>query len=210
MILARPRPLRDLHRRARARLAGTSSASRRGRKITVSLSGLPADYDVVVFKDIYQAFVKQLLPTDATALNRLNAEFAPSTFSPSTFSPSTFSPSTFSPDAYAPSTFSPSTFSPSMFSPVDVLSRRRSQSVDVLAIDVQSVDIHAHRRSARRRSRPRRSAPSTFSPPATVPASTTFDARFSRRSRARRRAKHHRCLRHTWHCVKRIWSVLNT
>ena len=88
-----------------------------GQKITVSLSGLPADYDVVAFKDIYRAFVKQLLPTDATALNRLNAEFAPSTFSPSTFSPSTFSPSTFSPDAYAPSTFSPSTFSSSLFSP---------------------------------------------------------------------------------------------
>ena len=89
-------------------------------------------------------------PTTTTTLNKLNAEFAPSTFSPSTFSPSTFSPSTFSPDAYAPSTFSPSTFSPSHVQSVDVLAVDVQpldvqpvdvQPIDVLAVDVQPVDV---------------------------------------------------------------------
>ena len=90
-----------------------------GQRLQVSLADLPADYDLAVFKDIGQTFLKQFDPATANTneLVRLAAETAPSTFSPSTFSPSTFSPSTFSPDAYAPSTFSPSTFSPSVYAP---------------------------------------------------------------------------------------------
>ena len=90
-----------------------------GQRIDLKLTGLPADYDLAVFKDIGQAFASQFNPVTAgtSDLLKLTAEYAPSTFSPSTFSPSTFSPSTFSPDAYSPSTFSPSTFSPSVFSP---------------------------------------------------------------------------------------------
>ncbi len=88
-----------------------------GQRIQVALSGLPADYDVAVFKDIGQAFAAQLTPTDAADLTKLSAEYAPSVFSPSVFSPSVFSPSVFSPDAYSPSVFSPSVFSPSVFSP---------------------------------------------------------------------------------------------
>ena len=90
-----------------------------GQRLQVLLSDLPADYDLAVFKDIGQTFLKQFDPATANTneLVRLAAETAPSTFSPSTFSPSTFSPSTFSPDAYAPSTFSPSTFSPSVYAP---------------------------------------------------------------------------------------------
>ncbi|MEO5885111.1 MAG: hypothetical protein ABIQ58_06310, partial [Candidatus Limnocylindrales bacterium] len=86
-------------------------------RITVTLSGLPADYDLAVFKDIAREFESQLVPADAADLTKLTAEFAPSVFSPSVFSPSVFSPSVFSPDAYAPSVFSPSVFSPSVFSP---------------------------------------------------------------------------------------------
>ena len=88
-----------------------------GQRIQVALSGLPADYDVAVFKDIGQAFAAQLTPADAADLTKLSAEYAPSVFSPSVFSPSVFSPSVFSPDAYSPSVFSPSVFSPSVFSP---------------------------------------------------------------------------------------------
>ena len=88
-----------------------------GQRIQVGLSGLPADYDLAVFKDIGQAFDDQLAPADAAALTKLSAEYAPSVFSPSVFSPSVFSPSVFSPDAYSPSVFSPSVFSPSVFSP---------------------------------------------------------------------------------------------
>ena len=88
-----------------------------GQRIEVALSGLPADYDLAVFKDIGQAFAAQLTPADAADLTKLSAEYAPSVFSPSVFSPSVFSPSVFSPDAYSPSVFSPSVFSPSVFSP---------------------------------------------------------------------------------------------
>jgi hypothetical protein len=86
-------------------------------RITISLSGLSADYELAVFRDIEAEFTSQLAPTSADDLKLLSAEFAPSVFSPSVFSPSVFSPSVFSPDAYAPSVFSPSVFSPSVFSP---------------------------------------------------------------------------------------------
>jgi len=88
-----------------------------GQRVTVTLSGLPADYDLAVFKDIGAAFLAQVTPTKPADLTKLSAEYAPSVFSPSVFSPSVFSPSVFSPDAYAPSVFSPSVFSPSVFSP---------------------------------------------------------------------------------------------
>jgi hypothetical protein len=88
-----------------------------GQRIQVTLSNLPADYDLAVFRDIAAAFAAQLVPANAAELTKLSAEFAPSVFSPSVFSPSVFSPSVFSPDAYSPSVFSPSVFSPSVFSP---------------------------------------------------------------------------------------------
>jgi hypothetical protein len=88
-----------------------------GQRITISLSDLPADYDLAVFKDIGKEFIEQLTPTNTAELTKLSAEYAPSVFSPSVFSPSVFSPSVFSPDAYSPSVFSPSVFSPSVFSP---------------------------------------------------------------------------------------------
>ena len=88
-----------------------------GQRLDIKLTGLPADYDLAVFKDIGKEFLALLDPEDAEDLTRLSAEYAPSVFSPSVFSPSVFSPSVFSPDAYAPSVFSPSVFSPSVFSP---------------------------------------------------------------------------------------------
>ena len=85
-----------------------------GAQVQIDLTGLPADYDLAVFKDIAQAYTELTEPSD---LIRLSAEFAPSAFSPSAFSPSVFSPSAFSPSAFSPSAFSPSAFSPSVFSP---------------------------------------------------------------------------------------------
>ena len=142
-----------------------------GQRIQVALTGLPADYDLAVFKDIGKAFAKQFDPTTATTheLVRLAAEFAPSTFSPSTFSPctfspdayapSTFSPSTFSPSVFSPSTFSPSTFSPSTFSPSTFSPSTFSPST-FSPSDVQPVGASRRpstaRLKSRRRSRPRR------------------------------------------------------
>ena len=151
-------------------------------RITVTLSGLPADYDLAVFRDIGKEFASQLAPQDADSLTRLSAEFAPSVFSPSVFSPSVFSPSVFSPDAYAPSVFSPSVFSPSVFSPSvfspsvfspSVFSPMRVLSPSVFSPSVFSPSVFSARRcsarpcsarassatrSSRRRSRARRAA----------------------------------------------------
>ena len=88
-----------------------------GQQITVKLTGLPADYDLAVFKDIGQAFTDQLVPQTANDLTKLSAEYAPSVFSPAVFSPAVFSPAVFSPDAYSPAVFSPAVFSPAVFSP---------------------------------------------------------------------------------------------
>ena len=85
-----------------------------GSQLIVTLTGLPVNYDLTVYKDIAAAY-DQLTGTED--LERLSAEFAPSAFSPSAFSPSAFSPSAFSPSAFSPSAFSPSAFSPSAFSP---------------------------------------------------------------------------------------------
>jgi hypothetical protein len=105
-----------------------------GQRIKIDLSGLPADYDLAVFKDIGATFC-QLVPSPGTladycrdvlgasagattaSLTKLSAEYAPSAFSPSAFSPSAFSPSAFSPSAFSPSAFSPDEFAPSAFSP---------------------------------------------------------------------------------------------
>ena len=61
-------------------------------QITVSLTALPADYDLAVFKDIGQEFASQLVPTSTADLTKLSAEFAPQVFSPQVFSPQVFSP----------------------------------------------------------------------------------------------------------------------
>jgi hypothetical protein len=83
-------------------------------KLVITLTELPANYDLTLYKDIAEAF-KNL--TSSQDLTKLSAEFAPDTFSPDTFSPDTFSPDTFSPDTFSPDTFSPDTFSPDTFSP---------------------------------------------------------------------------------------------
>ena len=96
-----------------------------GEQVQVSLSNVPADYDISLFSDISQTLEAETSSTPNLAA--LGAEspgnaaspsaFSPSAFSPSAFSPSAFSPSAFSPSAFSPSAFSPSAFSPSAFSP---------------------------------------------------------------------------------------------
>ena len=85
-----------------------------GSHLIVTLTGLPENYDLALFKDIAAAY-SQL--TSTADLTRLSAEFAGDVFSPSAFSSDMFSPSAFSPSAFSPSAFSPSAFSPSAFSP---------------------------------------------------------------------------------------------
>ncbi|MEZ5596541.1 MAG: hypothetical protein R3E84_09140 [Pseudomonadales bacterium] len=86
-------------------------------KSVIELSNLPADYDVVVFKDIAKAYADlgENDDTDVAGLNRLGAEFAPSMFATSDVSPFAFSPEEISPFAFSPFAFSPFAFSPSVY-----------------------------------------------------------------------------------------------
>ena len=82
-------------------------------QVTVDLSGLPADYDLVLFKDISKAYVSLTAPSDLT---KLSAEFAGQAFSPQAFSAQAFSAQAFSPDAYSAQAFSGQAFSADVFS----------------------------------------------------------------------------------------------
>lgn len=92
-----------------------------GQRIDVTLSGLPADYDLAVFKDIGQVFLGQFNPAAAgpADLVKLTAETAPSAFTPSAFTPGDFAPSAFTPSAFTPGDYAPSAFTPSAFTPVN-------------------------------------------------------------------------------------------
>ncbi len=85
-----------------------------GSRVVVTLDELAADYDLVLFKDIAQAYQQIVTPAD---LPLLDAEFADDAFAPAQFSPAQFSPAQFSPAAFSPAQFSPAQFSPAQFSP---------------------------------------------------------------------------------------------
>ncbi|MCB8926393.1 MAG: CSLREA domain-containing protein [Ardenticatenaceae bacterium] len=86
-------------------------------QLLITLTNLPANYDLTVYKDIAAEW-ESLLTLDETAdLVELTAEFAPDAFSPDAFSPDAFSPDAFSPDAFSPDAFSPDAFSPDAFFP---------------------------------------------------------------------------------------------
>ena len=114
-------------------------------RVTVTLTDLPANYDLTLYKDIASAF--QTLIKSSVDLVRLGAEFAPDAFSPDAFSPDAFSPDAFSPDAFSPDAFSPDAFSPDAFSP-DAFSPD-AFSPDALALmpfrRTHSVRTHFHR-----------------------------------------------------------------
>ncbi|MEZ4611920.1 MAG: hypothetical protein R2838_17040 [Caldilineaceae bacterium] len=80
----------------------------------VTLTDLPDNYDVTIYKKDIPNALTSLTLTTPTDLQRLGGVTRPA-FSPDTFSPDTFSPDTFSPDTFSPDTFSPDTFSPDTF-----------------------------------------------------------------------------------------------
>jgi len=86
-----------------------------GDQVIAVLSGLPQNYDLVLFRDIQQTYDE--LTAQAQDLPLLNAQFAADAFSPTAFSPDAFSPAAFSPAAFSPAAFSPAAFSPAAFSP---------------------------------------------------------------------------------------------
>ena len=131
-------------------------------RLVVTLTDLPANYDLTVYRDIAAAFDDVTSQAD---LVQLGAEFAPDAFSPDAFSPDAFSPDAFSPDAFSPDAFSPDAFSPDAFSP------------DAFSPDAFSPDAFSRMRSARMRSR--------RTPSARMPSRRTRSARMrSRRMRS--------------------------
>lgn len=91
-----------------------------GSRVTVILSELVANFDVVVYGDIaaeYQRLLDQFNNPETQDLSLLPIQFAPESFSPESFSPESFSPESFSPESFSPESFSPESFSPESFSP---------------------------------------------------------------------------------------------
>jgi CSLREA domain-containing protein len=86
-------------------------------QVTVELDNLPANYDIVVYKDIAAVFASLTDPQSETDLSLLGAEFAPDMFAPDMFAPDMFAPDMFAPDMFAPDMFAPDMFAPDMFAP---------------------------------------------------------------------------------------------
>jgi hypothetical protein len=145
-----------------------------GARVNITLSNLPADYDLYLFKDISKAYNTLASTTDLT---KLSAEFAPSAFSPSAFSPSAFSPSAFSPSAFSPSAFSPSAFSSSVSSPSAFSPSAFSPS----AFSPSAFSPSAFSPSA---FSPSAFSPSAFSPSAFSPSAFSADAFSSAQTRS--------------------------
>jgi parallel beta-helix repeat protein len=88
-----------------------------GSRVVVTLTGLPANYDLVLYKDIRAKFEELTTLSDVQDLALLNAEFAPEAYSPEAYSPEAYSPEAYSPEAYSPEAYSPEAYSPEAYSP---------------------------------------------------------------------------------------------
>jgi CSLREA domain-containing protein len=143
-------------------------------KVVVTLTDLPANYDLTVYKDIAQAFTSISSNED---LLRLGAEFAPDAFSPDAFSPDAFSPDAFSPDAFSPDAFSPDAFSPDAFSP-------DAFSPDAFSPDAFSPDAFSPDAFSPDAFSPDAFSPDAFSPDAFSPDAFSPDAFSSAQTRS--------------------------
>jgi streptogramin lyase/N-acetylneuraminic acid mutarotase len=128
-----------------------------GSKMLLSLTNLPANYDLTVYKDIAGAY--QTLTSPSSSLTRLSAEFAPDAYSPDAYSPDAYSPDAYSPDAYSPDAYSPDAYSPDAYSP-------DAYSPDAYSPDAYSPDAYS----------PDAYSPSAFSPDAYSPATPVQNA----------------------------------
>lgn len=133
-------------------------------QLVVTLTDLPANYDLTVYKDIAVEWESLLTLDETDDLVTLTAEFAPDAFSPDAFSPDAFSPDAFSPDAFSPDAFSPDAFSPDAFSP-DAFSPD-AFSPDAFSPDAFSPDAFS----------PDAFSPDAFSPDAFSPDAFSPDA----------------------------------
>lgn len=99
-----------------------------GSSLIVTLDNLTADYDLVLYKDIAQAYSKLASPED---LLRLSTEYANDGFNPDTLSPDALNAQILAPEAFTPAAFDPATFesaviAPRARSPLVIVPRARS------------------------------------------------------------------------------------
>jgi len=145
-----------------------------GSQVILTLTDLPANYDLTLFGDIPQAYQSV---TSLQDLVRLGAEFAPDAFSPDAFSPDAFSPDAFSPDAFSPDAFSPDAFSPDAFSP-------DAFSPDAFSPDAFSPDAFSPDAFSPDAFSPDAFSPDAFSPDAFSPDAFSPDAFSSAQTRS--------------------------
>ncbi len=88
-----------------------------GSTIVGELSNLPANYDLLLFRDIQQTYDSLGDPDTVEDLALLSAEFAPEMFTPEMFTPEMFTPEMFTPEMFTPEMFTPEMFTPEMFTP---------------------------------------------------------------------------------------------
>ncbi len=110
----------------------------RGQRVTVKLTGLPADYSLALYKDIGALYQKEIAAlaasSDPLAAVRLHdAAVSPDALSPDELSPDELSPDALSPDALSPDELSPDELSPDELSPDEL-------SPDELSPDALSPD----------------------------------------------------------------------
>lgn len=94
-----------------------------GSRIDVTLTQLPANFDVVVYGDIDETYnellglIRPASSVEDKTLALLGAEFAPEAYSPEAYSPEAYSPEAYAPEAYSPEAYSPAAYSPEAYSP---------------------------------------------------------------------------------------------
>ncbi len=82
-----------------------------GSRVHITVSDLPKDYDVYLFRDIMQAY------QDGTTLLQQSAEYAPPAYAPPAYAPPAYAPDSFAPPAYAPPAYAPPAYAPPAYAP---------------------------------------------------------------------------------------------
>jgi hypothetical protein len=94
-----------------------------GSRISIELANLPANFDIVVYSDIGEAYAELLGligPGSSEAdklLAILGAQFAPEAYAPEAYSPEAYAPEAYAPEAYAPEAYAPEAYAPEAYAP---------------------------------------------------------------------------------------------
>ncbi len=82
-----------------------------GSKVHVTISGLPKDFDVYLFRDILQAY-----QAGGTLLQQ-TASYAPPSYAPPSYAPPSYAPNSYAPPSYAPPSYAPPSYAPPSYAP---------------------------------------------------------------------------------------------